>query len=209
MAEEQRRSGAYAVRSGMPAGARERVEAQHDVFGGIKWGSAFFGWLCANGLAVILAALLAAGGVAFGLTNGVDNADAAADSADVIGIGGAVAILVIAAIAYFAGGYVAGRMARFDGVRQGIAVWIVGLLVVIALAIAGVVFGAKYNVLSNLNLPRIPVDEGTATAGAVVSLVATVVVTLVAAALGGKAGERYHRRVDRAGYDLTTGGETA
>jgi MFS family permease len=207
MAQEERRTGAYAVRSGMPTHAREGVEAQHDMFGGIKWGAAFFGWLSANGLAVIIVALLAAGGVAFGLTEGVPTADQAAESAEEIGIGGAIGILVITAIAYFAGGYVAGRMARFDGIRQGVAVWIIGLVVTVALAIAGAVFGSEYNVLSELNLPRIPVDEGTATAGAVISLIAVLVVTLVAAALGGQTGERYHRRVDRAGFDEVGGYE--
>jgi hypothetical protein len=51
-------------------------------------------------------------------------------------------------------------MARFNGARQGIAVWLIGLLVTIVLAVAGVIFGAKDNVLSELNVPRIPVGEG-------------------------------------------------
>ena len=37
--------------------ARDAVDAQHARYGGIKWGAAFFGWLSANGLAVILVAL--------------------------------------------------------------------------------------------------------------------------------------------------------
>src|SRR4051812_50217532 len=36
--------------------ARDAVDAQHQRFGGIKWGAAFFGWLSANGLAVLLIA---------------------------------------------------------------------------------------------------------------------------------------------------------
>ena len=88
-------------------------------------------------------------------------------------------------------------MSRFDGARQGFAVWVVGLAVVLVLAVAGIVFGAKYNVLAQLDLPRIPVDEGTATRGAVAALVAILVVSALAAVIGGKAGERYHRRIDR------------
>ena len=38
--------------------------------------------------------------------------------------------------------------------------WLIGLIVTVVLAVAGVLLGAKYNVLSQLNLPRIPVDEG-------------------------------------------------
>jgi hypothetical protein len=179
---------------------RDAVAAQHDRFGGIKWGAAFFGWLSANGLAVILVALLSAAGVALGLAQNVDTADEAVDQANEIGIGGGIAILVVLFLAYLAGGYVAGRMARFDGARQGLAVWIVGLLVVLVLAAAGAILGSKYNVFQDLNLPRIPVDEGTATTAGIIALVAVLVVTLIGAVLGGKLGERFHRKVDRAGF---------
>ena len=179
---------------------RDAVAAQHDRFGGIKWGAAFFGWLSANGLAVILVALLSAAGVALGLAQNVDTADEAVDQATEIGIGGGIAVLVVLFLAYLAGGYVAGRMARFDGARQGVATWLIGLIVVLLLAAAGAILGAQYNVLQSLNLPRIPVDEGTATTAGIITLVAILVVTLLGAVLGGKLGERYHRRVDRAGF---------
>lgn len=180
---------------------RDAVAAQRARFGGIKWGAAFFGWLSANGFAVILIALLSAGGVALGLANHVDTADKAARQASQIGIGGGIAVLVVLFLAYLAGGYVAGRMARFDGVRQGLAVWLVGLIVVAVLAAAGAILGAKYNVLGQLNLPRIPIDEGTATTAGIITLGAILVVTLLGAVLGGKLGDRYHRRVDRVGFD--------
>jgi len=181
---------------------RDVVAAQHARFGGVKWGSAFFGWLSANGLAVILLALLTAGGVGFGLAKGVNTADKAANQASQIGIGGGIAILVVLFLAYLAGGYVAGRMARFDGARQGLAVWLIGLVVVVVLAAAGAILGAKYNVLHSLNLPRIPIDEGTATTAGIITLVAILLVTLLGAVLGGKMGDRYHRRVDRVGYAM-------
>jgi hypothetical protein len=192
-----RTEGAHATKGA----AREAVEAQRSRYGGIKWGAAFFGWLSANGLAVLLVALLSAAGVAIGLTQGVPGADEAAQEASTIGIAGGIVLLVILFLAYLAGGYVAGRMARFDGARQGIAVWIIGLVVVLALAVAGLVFGSQYNVLQQLNLPRIPIDEGTATTGGIVALVAVLLVTLLGAVLGGKLGDRFHRKVDRAGFD--------
>jgi hypothetical protein len=102
-------------------------------------------------------------------------------------------------IAYYAGGYVAGRMARFNGPKQGIGVWVIGLLVAIILAIAGAVLGAQYNVLNQLNLPRIPVDEGTLGVGGIIALAAIVIGTLIAAVAGGKAGTHFHRKVDRVG----------
>jgi hypothetical protein len=190
------REGASATRGP----ARDAVAAQQDRFGGIKWGAAFFGWLSANGLAVLLVALLSAAGVALGLTQGVDSASEAAGRAETIGLAGAVTLLVVLFLAYLAGGYVAGRMARFDGTRQGLAVWLIGLLVVAALSIAGYLLGREYNVLEGLNLPRIPIDEGTATTAGIVTLVAMAVVTLVGAVLGGALGTRYHRRIDRVGF---------
>ena len=189
---------------------RERLAAQRERFGGINWGAAFYGWLSANGLAVLLLAFLSAAGLAIGLTTTSGNPQLNRQRAEngalgpihtvkTIGLAGGLAVLLILALAYFAGGYVAGRMSRFDGARQGLAVWIIGLLVVFVLAAAGAGFGAKYNVLNQLDLPRIPVDEGTATRGAVVALIAILLVTAIAAAGGGKLGEHYHRRVDRAG----------
>jgi hypothetical protein len=180
----------------------DSVAAQRARFGGIKWGAAFFGWLSANGLAVILVALLSAGGVALGLARGVNTADEAAEQAETLGIGGGIAVLVVLFLAYLAGGYVAGRMARFDGARQGLAVWLVGLIVVVLLAAAGGILGSQYNVLQQLNLPRIPIDEGTATTAGIITLVAILLVTLIGAVLGGKIGERYHRKVDRAGFTV-------
>ena len=184
--------GAHATRGP----ARDAVDAQHARYGGIKWGAAFFGWLSANGLAVLLLAVLSAAGVAFGLSQ-VDTADEAAQQATTIGLTGGIALLVVLFLAYLAGGYVAGRMARFDGARQGLAVWLIGLLVVVVVGLLGVVLGAQYDVLSQLNLPSIPVSGSTATTA---GIVAAALVSLLGALLGGGLGTRYHRRIDRVGF---------
>ena len=175
----------------------EKRALQRDEFGGLNWGAAFFGWLVAVGVATLLTAILSAAGAAIGLTNA--SPSQAADSASTIGIVGGVLFLLVLLVAYFAGGYVAGRMSRFDGPRQGAGVWVIGLLVTVLLGVAGVLLGAKYNVLSQLNLPRIPIDEGSLTTGGVIALVAVVLGTLLAAVLGGKAGTRYHRKIDKVG----------
>ena len=174
---------------------------QREEFGGLNWGSAFFGWLVAVGVAVILLAILSAAGTVFNLSENVSEADANAN-ADTIGIVGGILLIAVVAIAYYCGGYVSGRMSRFDGGRQGFGTWAIGLTVTIILAVAGVIFGSEYNVLEQLNLPRIPIDEGSLTAGAAIALAAVVIITLLAAMGGGKAGERYHRRIDRVGYDV-------
>jgi hypothetical protein len=167
---------------------------QREQFGGINWGAAFFGWLVAVGLGALLVGLLAAAGAAVGLT-----ALSEADTAE-IGIGGAVALLVALAVAYFAGGYVAGRMSRFDGARQGLATWVIGMVVTGAIALAAIAFGDEYNVLEQLNLPALPVGDESLASGGAYALAAFVVGSLAAALGGGKVGERYHRRIDRVGF---------
>jgi hypothetical protein len=167
---------------------------QREEFGGINWGSAFFGWLVAVGMAALLTGLLAAAGAAIGLTENTT------DGETVTLIGG-IALLVVLALAYFCGGYVAGRMSRFDGARQGLGVWALGLLVTIALAVLAVIAGSEYNVLSQVNLPRLPVGQEELTTGGIIATAAIVLGTLIAAMAGGTAGERFHRRVDRVVID--------
>ncbi len=171
---------------------------QREEFGGINWGAAFFGWLVAIGVSALLVGILAAAGAAVGLTT-LSESDASSNACD-IGIGGAIALFVALAIAYYCGGYVAGRMSRFDGARQGVGAWLIGLLVTIALAVAGIVLGEEYNVLEQLNLPALPVGESELLGGGAIALAAVILGTLLAAIIGGKAGERYHRKVDRAGF---------
>jgi hypothetical protein len=198
---EPARPAAAAPVDGAETARRVRAR-QREEFGGINWGSAFFGWLVAVGMAAILLGLLSAAGAAFGLG---DVSDAEAESnAETIGIVGGILLILVLGVAYYCGGYVSGRMSRFDGGRQGLAVWALGLAVTIVLAAAGALFGAEYNVLESLNLPRIPVEEGSLTAGAAIALALVVAVTLLAATGGGKAGERYHRKVDRFGLDART-----
>ena len=91
-------------------------------------------------------------------------------------------------------------MARFNGMKQGAAVWVWALVIAIAVAVLGAVAGDKFNILAQLNsFPRIPVSEGSLTTGGIIAAVAAVLVTLAGAILGGLAGMRFHRTVDRTG----------
>jgi hypothetical protein len=170
---------------------------QREEYGGFNFGGAFFGWLVATGLAVLLIAVLGAAGAAIGLTELSESE--AESSAGTISIVGGALLVVALAVAYYAGGYVAGRLSRFDGARQGLGAWLFGLVLTILLAVAGLVLGSEYNVLERLDLPRIPIEEGSLTTGGLIALGAVLLATLVAAIFGGKVGERYHRKVDRAG----------
>ena len=174
---------------------RDARARQREEFGGINWGAAFFGWLVAVGLGALLTGILSAAGTALAL------GEVSGSDAGTVGIVGAIALIAVLLIAYFAGGYVAGRMSRFDGARQGFAAWAIGLVIALALAAAGAILGAEYNVLAQLNLPRIPVDEGDIAIGGIITLIAAILLPLLASILGGKAGERYHKKVDRAAID--------
>jgi len=117
-----------------------------------------------------------------------------------VGVAGGIALLVILFVSYYCGGYVAGRMARFNGIKQGVAVWLWALLIAVVVAVLGAVAGSRYDVLAQLNsFPRIPVNEGTLTTGGIIALLVVAVASLAGAILGGLAGMRFHRRVDRAG----------
>ena len=178
----------------------EREKAEH---GGIKWGSAFFGWLTAAGTAILVTAVLSAIGTAVGLASLSGTAEAesqARQNAETVGIIGGIALLVVLFVAYFCGGYVAGRMARFDGAKQGIAVWLWALVIAIIVAIVVAVAGSEYNVLQQLNsLPRIPLSEGDLATGGIIIAVLAMVASLGGAILGGLTGMRFHRKVDRTG----------
>ena len=164
--------------------------------GAIQWEAAFFGWLAAVGLSALLVALVVGAGLAVGLS---ELGGSASEKTETLTVGGGVLIVIILALAYSSGGYVAGRMARFDGWRQGLGVWILGVVAAVGLALAGLVGGSEYNLLATLDLPRIPVDEGEVTTGGVIALVAVLAGTLAAAIAGGVAGESFHRAVDEAG----------
>jgi hypothetical protein len=183
-----------------PATVAETRAIQRDRFGGADGTAIFFGWLSALGLAALLLAVVGAAGTRLGFAANIDSNDAT-NHAGTIGIVGAAILIGVLLLAYYGGGYVAGRMARFDGGRQGFRVWLLGLLVTIAAAVAGWIGGSQYNVLQQLNLPRIPVDEGDIATGAVIALAAVLIGTLLAAVAGGKAGDRYHARIDATAWD--------
>ncbi|MCC9192073.1 YrzE family protein [Arthrobacter sp. zg-Y916] len=183
------------------------LAAERERFGGIKFGAAFFGWLTATGMVVLLSALAAAIGAAVGVSTDSD-LGAALDqvtsnqSANLVG---AIITLAVLLLAYYAGGYVAGRMARFNGAKQGVAVWLWALVAAAVVIILGLILNDDIRSLTQLNtVASLPQDLGDVSAGTWLALLATVVVSLIGAILGGLAGMRFHRRVDRAKFTPAT-----
>ncbi len=185
--------------SGTPYGRPVDDSEARDRFGGINWGAAFFGWLVAVALTILLTSI--AGAVAAAVSDSANLTQTEAErQAGTIGIGAGVVLLVVLAIGYYAGGYVAGRMSRFDGGRQGLAVWLIGLLVTLVAVALGALFGTQYNILDRVDLPRIPLSTDELSWGGLITALAVLAVSLLAAMLGGKVGHRYHNKVDRAAF---------
>ncbi|MEO9248787.1 hypothetical protein ABDK96_13960 [Citricoccus nitrophenolicus] len=181
------------------------VAAERDRFGGFKFGAAFFGWLAATGMAVLLAALLSAIGVGVGLASNTDPGQAAEQATQdptAAGITGAIILAVILLIAYFCGGYVAGRMARFDGAKQGVAVWLWAVVIVIILAVIGLIAGSQFDLVGQLStLSGVQVPTDTLTTTGIIAVIVAALLALVGAVLGGIMGMRYHRKIDQFGLD--------
>lgn len=193
------REAAEPMRQGDRGGATGR---QKEMYGGVKVGSAFFGWLAATGATVLLAAIATAIGAVIGIATNTDVAQVSRNP-QTIGIVGIIVLLVIVFVAYYCGGYVAGRMARFNGLRQGLVVWLWAVLIAIIVAVIGMAAGSKYDILGQLNsFPRIPVNEGTLGTAGIIAAIVVAAVSLIGALLGGLAGMHFHRKVDRAGRDL-------
>ncbi|GAA4265608.1 TIGR04086 family membrane protein [Frondihabitans peucedani] len=186
----------------------EMAFRQKQEFAGINFGSAFFGWLAAVGLAGLL--YLIAGGIAVAaglaqpsvLTGSASRVESLGSAFDTrtLQITALVVFLVILFLSYFVGGFVASRMARFSGLKQGLAVWLWGLVMSIIAAVVGVVIGSQAvsqvsNMGAGLKL------ESFITVDALIAEGLIVVLSLGGALLGGLAGLRYHRRIDRFGLE--------
>ena len=163
-------------------------------------GFAFFGRVAARRVAVILPALVVVVGLAIGVTSGSSVTQATTQSSQdtqSVSIVGGVVLALVSFLAAYCGGYVAARMSRVEGVKQGLGVWVRTIVVAVVVAVAAAVAGAKYDVLRSLSsFLRQPVDQGELTTGGVIALVALLVISLLGALSGGGAGVRYRRRLE-------------
>lgn len=187
----------------------DTVAVQQSRFGGMKFGSAFFGWMTAAGISVLLTALVTAVAAAMGAAENVDPStvmNQAAQNLQAVSIAGGIILAVILFLAYYCGGYVAGRMARFDGARQGLAVWLWAVIVTVIAAVLAALAGSQFNILLNTTaFPGIAVSEETLTAGGVIVLIIAALIALAGAVLGGQMGMHFHRRVDQAAVNPEAG----
>lgn len=168
-----------------------RVEARTR-FGGVDPMAVLGGTVAAVGSLVVLSALAGAVG-RIGYEQGT--------GADQLPVAGLVAGLVVLALSLLLGGHVAGRVARYEGKRNGL---LAGLVFVGLTALLAGAASASDRV-RDLQLPRW-LDAGSLTVAALASAVTGLIVVLGAATIGGALGARYHRRVDDVLLNTRAGG---
>ena len=182
---------------------QEVLKKQQEQFGRVRIGAALFGVLAAAASAALLSSLASLGWL--GLTTSTLPwlewaRDLSSGRRQTLSAIGASATLLLLFIAYFCGGYVAGRMARFSGTKQGVAVWVWSVAIAIVLGVIAVFSGLFVDILTNVDaFGRQLFVEEALTVAAIVAITLVLGLTLGGAVLGGAAGMRYHRAVDRAG----------
>ena len=172
------------------------TDEAYEKFGGGNAGAAFFGWLVAVAVAVLLTGVIGAVAAAVGDAQELTQTDAERE-VGTIGVAAAIALVAVLMIGYYAGGYVAGRMSRFDGARQGLLVWVIGLVITLVAVGTGWIFGDQYDVFDRVDLPSLAISDDTLTWGGAFTGLIVLVGTLLAAVGGGTIGRHYHARVDR------------
>ena len=184
--------------------ARERRELAQDAgFGGFSLTSVLAGVLVAYGAFAILAGLAAAALDAFG-----DDTNLTTDC-ETLGTTGGIVVAALLFLAYLFGGYVAGRMARRNGVAHGVGVLVLGIVIVAAVAALARTSAdptAIGNNLRSLGIPTTADEWGQAgTVAGIASLIAVVLGSL----LGGALGERWHARLFARAVDPNVGAQAA
>lgn len=177
----------------------EREERLRDIYGGTDWLASFVGFVFALVAGAVLALIPALVLIPLGFS--VDLSGGALGTAAVTAL---IIVGVILFLMYFFGGYVSGRLARFDGGINGIMLIMWTVIVGILLLLAGGVFssflpsGVAENIQNAVQGSILPGFNNLVAQGAIGIgiLVAAVLVALLGAFVGGRVGGRYHRDID-------------
>jgi hypothetical protein len=174
---------------------KERRKALRERYGGFYWGADLIGFATATFFTVLFLGIVGAivGTVGYQLGAPVPKAGTITGTQQSLGIGALIGSLVALFLAYLIGGYTAGRMARYGGMKNGFGVVLWAVIAAAILGAAGKILGDKFNVAGQLHLN---IDAQTLSVAGVVSLAVALAVMLLGALLGGILGERYHRDID-------------
>src|SRR5215213_203796 len=182
--------------------AEEREDRLRDMYGGVDWLASFLGYVFTVVLALVFSAIAGLVLVPFGFPPEISGGQLGASV-----LTGLAVLGVLIFLTYFFGGYVAGRLARFDGGRNGAMVLVWTFIVVLILALVTVVFsgflpdGAAEGIRN--------LGQGTASAAGslasslagagvagIVVAVAALLLALLGGFFGGRLGSRYHTEID-------------
>ena len=184
--------------------ARERRDLAADAgFGGFSVTSVLAGVLVAYGAFAILAGLAAAALDAFG-----DDTDLTTNW-EALGTTGGIVVAGLLFLAYLFGGYVAGRMARRNGVAHGAGVLLLGIVVVAAVAALARSSADPDAIASNLRSLGIPTTADEWGQAGTVAGIASLIAVVAGSLLGGALGERWHARLFARAADPTVGAQAA
>jgi hypothetical protein len=193
---EQERAGSASPSESAPGVRRSdakdpAMRIAQNRYGGIDVPGTLTGMLAALALMILLGGLIGAAVGAIGYQTGLKGNHA---SLSIAGLAGGLLVLFVA---YFVGGWTAARIARYDGVRNGLMTGVWTIVLAALLALAAAVLDDQYDVFQNVpNLPNW-FSRDALTIGAISSAVAAVIAMFLGAILGGRTGERYHQRIDR------------
>jgi hypothetical protein len=177
-----------------------REERLRDVYGGVDWLASFIG--CVFALVCMSVLLLLISGLVLApLSFTLDLEGGQLGSAIITGL---VIVGFVLFLSYFLGGYVAGRLVRFDGGRNGAATVGWGILLAVIFTIfgfllAGLLPGPVYELLRGLQSGIQSTVGNLTTLGLVGAgiIVGALLLVLLGGFLGGSLGNRYHTRIDR------------
>lgn len=184
--------------------ARERRELAADAgFGPFSFTSVLAGVLVAYGAFAVLAGIAAAVLGAVG-----DDTDLTGDW-EALGTSGGLVVAGLLLLSYLLGGYVAGRMARRNGIAHGFGVLVLGLVVAGVVAVLVRESGGVDTVAENLRSFGIPTTADEWGNAGTVAGIASLVAMLAGSLLGGALGERWHGRLFARAADPNVGAQAA
>jgi uncharacterized membrane protein len=179
--------------------AEEREGRLRDMYGGVDWLASFLGFvfvLVAGAIFSLIAGLVL-GPLGFSLSLG-DQIGAAI-------ITGLVLVGILVFLTYFFGGYVAGRLARFDGGRNGAMLLLWSGLTILVVALVNAILSSFLPSAISEDINSFIQNDLLSTIGSlsqlgvvgIVVFVGALLLALLGGFLGGRLGSRYHAEIDR------------
>jgi hypothetical protein len=168
------------------------------MYGGVDWLASFLGFVFAIVLGAVFSAVAGLVLVLFGITPDLSGGRIGASV-----ITGLALLGVLIFLTFFFGGYVAGRLARFDGGRNGAMVLVWMFIVVVILSLAAAIFSGFLPAgmaggIANLVDRIVSTADNLAGVVGLVTAAAALLLALLGGTLGGRMGSRYHTEIDRA-----------